>query len=159
LCLRLSQILFTVLLFTSSLLYKMPCVHRTPMLLLPLLYECSVTTVLLSGANERRHYQRIGPSLTPLPENKMDQIVNLAMFTMDRTVTQSMGHTPQLQAYNTIQYNTYNTAHSSLFSTHSFSFIHSLGGVCDPVATISRAYFNNFRSANRTSTTKLATNK
>jgi len=38
------------------------------MLLLPLLYECSVTTVLLSGANERRHYQRIGPSL-PLPEN------------------------------------------------------------------------------------------
>ena len=53
----------------SSLLYKMPCVHRTPMLLLPLLYECSVTTVLLSGANERRHYQRIGLSLTPLPEN------------------------------------------------------------------------------------------
>jgi len=51
----------------SSLLYKMPCVHRTPMLLLPLLYECSVTTVLLSGANERRYYQRIGPSLTPLP--------------------------------------------------------------------------------------------
>jgi len=42
-----------------------------PVLLLPLLYECSVTTVglLLSGANERRHYQRIGPSLTPLPEN------------------------------------------------------------------------------------------
>ena len=29
----------------------------------------SVTTVLLSGANERRHYQPIGPSLTPLPEN------------------------------------------------------------------------------------------
>ena len=53
----------------SSLLYKMPRVHRTPMLLLPLLYECSVTTVLLSGANERRHYQRIGPSVTPLPEN------------------------------------------------------------------------------------------
>jgi len=51
----------------SSLLYKMPCVHRTPMLLLPLLYECSVTTVLLSGANEWRHYQRIGPSLTPSP--------------------------------------------------------------------------------------------
>ena len=25
----------------------------------------SVTTVLLSGANERHHYQRIGPSLTP----------------------------------------------------------------------------------------------
>jgi len=60
------------------------------MLLLPLLYECSVTTVLLSGANERRHYQRIGLSLTPLPENKMDQIVNLAMFTMDRTVTRSV---------------------------------------------------------------------
>ena len=53
----------------SSLLYKMPCDHRTPMLLLPLLYKCSVTTVLLSGANERRHYQRIGPSLTSLPEN------------------------------------------------------------------------------------------
>ena len=47
----------------------MPCVHRTPMLLLPLLYECSVTAVLLSGANQRRHYQRIGPSLTSLPEN------------------------------------------------------------------------------------------
>ena len=42
----------------------MLCVQRTPMLLLPLLYECSVTTVLLSGANERR---RIGPSLTPSP--------------------------------------------------------------------------------------------
>ena len=40
----------------STRLYKMPCVHRTPMLLLPLLYECSVTIVLLSGANERRHY-------------------------------------------------------------------------------------------------------
>ena len=45
----------------------LPCVHGTPVLLLPLLYECSVTTVLLSGANERRHYQRIGPSLTPSP--------------------------------------------------------------------------------------------
>ena len=51
----------------SSVLYKMPCVHRTSVLLLPLLYECSVTTVLLSGANERRHYQRIVPH--PLPEN------------------------------------------------------------------------------------------
>ena len=51
----------------SSVLYKMPCVHRTSVLLLLLLYECSVTTVLLSGANERRHYQRIGPSLTPSP--------------------------------------------------------------------------------------------
>ena len=82
LCLRLSQILFTVLhcpvaiyiallrhALYSSLLYKMPCVHRTPMLLLSLLYECSVTTVLLSGASERRHYQRIGPSLTPLTVN------------------------------------------------------------------------------------------
>ena len=121
LCLRLSQILFTVLLFTSSLLYKMPCVHRTPMLLLPLLYECSVTTLLLSGANERRHYQRIGPSLTPLPENKMDQIVNLAMFTMDRTVTQSMGHTPQLQAYNTIH--TIQLIHPYSPLIHSVSFI------------------------------------
>ena len=78
--LRLSQILFTVLhchldiyfallwhAIYRSLHYKMPCVHRTPVLLLPLLYECSVTTVLLSGANERRHYQRIGPSLTASP--------------------------------------------------------------------------------------------
>ena len=45
----------------SSVLYKMPCVHRTSVLLLLLLYECSVTIVLLSGANEWRHY--------PLPEN------------------------------------------------------------------------------------------
>ena len=51
----------------SSLLCKMPCVHCTPMLSLPLLYECSVTTILLSGANERRHHQRIGPSLTSSP--------------------------------------------------------------------------------------------
>jgi len=32
----------------SSLVYKMPCVHHTPMLLL---YECSVITVFLHGAN------------------------------------------------------------------------------------------------------------
>jgi len=32
----------------SSLVYKMPCVYRTPMLLL---YEYSVITVFLSGAN------------------------------------------------------------------------------------------------------------
>ena len=51
--------------FTAVFFIK--CLVFTPMLLLPLLYECSVTTVLLSGANERRHHQMIGPSLTPSP--------------------------------------------------------------------------------------------
>ena len=35
--------------FTAVFFIKMPCVYCMPMLLLPLLYECSVTTVLLSG--------------------------------------------------------------------------------------------------------------